>query len=177
MPTEEVTPVQGTTETENVTPQDGETFDAERAMSTIRKLREFEKAAKGQLKELDTLKAKLTEAETAKLTEQERLARKATDLEQQLGALAPRAELAGKLAEHITAQLSAETKDWPKEVAGTRPDTDDVLALLAWAEKMRPLARRLAEAEKAQPVRGVTSGPKPAGPAQLPRTPGRTVTL
>lgn len=48
-------------------------FDKERALATIRKLREFEKTAKGQLRELETLKAQATEAERAKLSETERL--------------------------------------------------------------------------------------------------------
>lgn len=62
----------------------GEPFDRDRAMATIRKLREEAKAAVKQLKEVDALKARLQEYDDAKLTEQERTAKRLQQLEAEL---------------------------------------------------------------------------------------------
>lgn len=51
---------------------DGEDFDPERAMATIKKLRDNEKATKPQLKELEDARAKLTAHEQEKMTEAEK---------------------------------------------------------------------------------------------------------
>jgi hypothetical protein len=59
-----------------------ETFDAERAKALISKLRGFEKTAKDQAKELETLKAEKQKREEAELGEVERLKRKNAELEQ-----------------------------------------------------------------------------------------------
>lgn len=56
-------------------PPEDEPFDRDRAIATIRKLRETEKATKEQLKELDTLRAKVKAAEDAQLSDQEKLTR------------------------------------------------------------------------------------------------------
>lgn len=58
-----------------------ETFDKDRALSTIRKLREGERAAKAQAKELEALKAKLAEHESAQLTEKEKAEQRAANAE------------------------------------------------------------------------------------------------
>lgn len=56
-------------------------FDKDRAMATIHKLREFEKAAKSQLKDMDDLRAKLKALEDAKLSDQEKLAARLKEVE------------------------------------------------------------------------------------------------
>lgn len=58
---------------------DGEPFDRERALATIAKLREFEKQAKAQARELDQLRAAQKAADDAKLSETERLAKQASE--------------------------------------------------------------------------------------------------
>ena len=63
---------------------EGERFDQERALATIRKLREFEKSAKAQLKELETLRTQAKTADAAKLSDQERLTQRVAELEQTL---------------------------------------------------------------------------------------------
>jgi hypothetical protein len=67
---------------------DGEDFDKARAMATITKLRGFEKQARDQAKELETLRAAQKEAENAKLSEQEKLQNRVKELETQAAALA-----------------------------------------------------------------------------------------
>jgi len=56
-----------------------EEFDKERAMSTIHKLREFEKNAKKELKELETLKAEKQQRAEAEMTEVQKLQKQAAD--------------------------------------------------------------------------------------------------
>ncbi len=80
-PTTQTTPA-----TQSVTPgQDpegeGEAFDAERAMSLIRKLRQEAKEATAQMKELEQLRAEKKAADEAKLSEQERQANRIKQLE------------------------------------------------------------------------------------------------
>ena len=58
-----------------------EPFDKDRAMNTITKLREFEKNAKKELKELETLKAEKKQRDEAALSETERLQKQAKELE------------------------------------------------------------------------------------------------
>lgn len=60
--------------------QTEEPFDKDRAMNTITKLREFEKTAKKELKELETLKAEKKQREDAALSETERLTKQAKEL-------------------------------------------------------------------------------------------------
>ncbi len=59
----------------------GDEFDKERALATIRKLRDEQKASKAQLKELELLKAKEKEREDAEKSEVERLREQIADLE------------------------------------------------------------------------------------------------
>lgn len=66
-----------------VTDAPAETFDAERAMKTIHKLREEEKQYKKQLKELETLKAEKQKREEAEMTESQRLQKQADELANQ----------------------------------------------------------------------------------------------
>lgn len=59
----------------------------EQARATLAKLREFEKQAKSQAKELETLKAQQRQREEAELSEQEKLARRAERAEQEAASL------------------------------------------------------------------------------------------
>ncbi|MFA6046181.1 MAG: hypothetical protein WC718_14450 [Phycisphaerales bacterium] len=61
----------------------GEEFDKDRAMATIKKLRDFEKEAKAQLKELETLKAKQAEQEQANMSEKEKAEARAAAAEKE----------------------------------------------------------------------------------------------
>lgn len=58
-----------------------ESFDKDRALATIRKLRETERAAKAQAKEYEALKAKVQEHETAQLSEKEKADKRADEAE------------------------------------------------------------------------------------------------
>lgn len=62
--------------------QESDEFDRERAMATIARLREFEKKAKTQERELESLKAKQKEREEAELGELERSKRRVAELEE-----------------------------------------------------------------------------------------------
>lgn len=59
----------------------GEVFDKDRALETIRKQREQERALKGRLKELEQAKAKLDQIEDAQRSETEKLAKRAEEAE------------------------------------------------------------------------------------------------
>lgn len=61
-----------------------EEFDKERALTTIRKLREIEKAAKQKEKDLAALQAELKKRKDAELSEQERQAARLKELEEQV---------------------------------------------------------------------------------------------
>jgi hypothetical protein len=65
---------------EQPAPTTEEPFDKDRAMNTIRNLREQEKSWKQGQKELETLKAKEKQREEAELTEQQRLQKQADEL-------------------------------------------------------------------------------------------------
>ncbi len=58
-----------------------EEFDKERALATIRKLRESEKLAKQYAKELESLRGQLKQHEEAKLSETERLRQRVAELQ------------------------------------------------------------------------------------------------
>jgi hypothetical protein len=60
---------------------EGEEFDKDRALATIRKLRENEKQAARERKELEQLRAARKADEEAKLSEQERLSKRVAELE------------------------------------------------------------------------------------------------
>jgi hypothetical protein len=62
------------------TPDPGDVFDKERAMATITKLRETEKQAKKDAKELELLKAEKKQRDDAALSETERLQKQAKEL-------------------------------------------------------------------------------------------------
>ncbi len=89
MPDEDSTPTGAAqAAAENPAPQaqdaEGEPFDAERAMATIRKLRETEKQAKAAAKQVLDLQAKVKQFEDATLTEQQRQQKEADELRQRV---------------------------------------------------------------------------------------------
>ena len=57
-----------------------EAFDKDRAMNTIKTLREVEKKAKQDLKELETLRAKEKQREEAEMTETQRIQKQADEI-------------------------------------------------------------------------------------------------
>ena len=94
----------------------GEEFDKDRAMATIKKLREFEKTAKTQLKELEDLKAAQTKAEEDALKKQgdwQKLHQQEKDRADGLEAHKAKAE---KLEAALTKQLTKEREGLPKHV-------------------------------------------------------------
>ena len=92
---------------------DGEEFDKERAMATIKKLRDFEKTAKAQLKELEDLRAAKQVAEDAKLSESERL-------QKQLEETKAQAQTAETERQKALAELTAERRlNQVTRIAGT----------------------------------------------------------
>lgn len=66
--------------------EQGDDFDKDRAMQTIKNLREYEKQAKKLQKELDAAQAKLKEEEDAKLSEQEKALKRAEAAEAKIAA-------------------------------------------------------------------------------------------
>lgn len=144
-------------------------FDKDRAMKLIEKLRGEEKRAKEQDKELARLAAKLQEFEDAKLSEKDRLEKRATQLDTDLKAAKAELEVqtarAGKLSEMMSGWLTAEIKAWPAEVKALDPGEDDLLARLAWVEKARPLAQKLLTPTAPPPPKEPETPPPPTEPA------------
>lgn len=110
-------------------------FDKDRAMSTIRKLRGEVREAKKAAKDAADLKARLDTLEAEKLTDQEKLARRAEDAEAKVTAAEEklrRANLIAELArpEHgiVNAQAAARLIDGVEYDDGGEPaNLDDIL--------------------------------------------------
>lgn len=81
-PTPDVTPV--TTAPASTPPQEEDDFDRDRAMSTIRKLRDEVKSAKASTKELDDIRTQLKTIEDAKLTDQEKQQKRFDEAQQKI---------------------------------------------------------------------------------------------
>ena len=79
-----IAPAQSTPSPTPAASADGDEFDKDRALATIRKLREFEKTAKAQTKELEELRARVQAEEDAKLSEQEKVQKRLQELEARL---------------------------------------------------------------------------------------------
>jgi hypothetical protein len=110
------------------------------------------------------------QAKAAAKAEEERLAHQAEwqklyeGSKAKVGELTPKAELADKLTEMVTAQYAAEIATWPEQVKAMAPDAEaDILTKLAWMNKAKPLAVELM-ADKT-PTPGNGTRPKPAAPA------------
>lgn len=120
-------------------------------------LKKFQSDAAEQAK----TQAAEAEKELAAKAEWEKLAQKRAE---ERDALKPKAELADKLTEMVTAQYADEIKDWPAEVKAMAPDESaDILTKLAWLAKAKPLATELLKDKP--PIAGNGSRPKVAAPA------------
>lgn len=136
------------------------TIPKHRYDEVAKKLRDLEAAAAAQDK------ARQADDEK-KLAEQAQWQQLADKRKADVEALAPKAELADKLVELVSAQYAAEIKEWPQEVRDMAPDDDaDILTKLAWMKKAKPLAVELM-ADKA-PAPGNGRRPKPIGPVTQP---------
>lgn len=93
--------------------QTTETFDAERAMNTIRALREEVKTAKAGSKETETLRAKLAEIEKAQMSETDRAKAEAAEKGEKLTSAeaALRQERVERQIERIARQLNIVDED------------------------------------------------------------------
>jgi hypothetical protein len=94
-------------------------FDKDRAIGTIKKLRENEKTLKQQLKELETLKAKQKEREDAEKSEADRLKEQIADLESK----------ATKAERELTETLNRTAIERAASKAGAA-DPEDIFRLL-----------------------------------------------
>lgn len=140
--------------------------DTESPELTIPKHRYDEVAKK--LRDLEATAAAQAKAQAAsdekKLAEQAEWQKLADKRKADVEALTPKAELADKLTEMVTAQYAAEIKDWPEQVRNMAPDDGaDILTKLVWMSKAKPLAVALM-ADKA-PIPGNGGRPKVAAPA------------
>lgn len=103
-------------------------------------------------------------AEEERLTQQAEWQKLADSRKAKVDELTPKAELADRLTDLVTAQYAAEIKDWPEQVRNMAPaDEASILDKLAWANKARPLATELLKDKT--PVPGNGSRPKVASPA------------
>lgn len=102
-----------------------------------------------------------------KLAEQAEWQKLADKRKADVEALTPKAELADKLVDLVSAQYAAEIKDWPAEVKDMAPDDGaDILVKLAWMSKAKPLA--VAMMEDKAPTPGNGRRPKPIGTVTQP---------
>jgi len=95
---------------------DNDAFDKERAMATIKKLRDFEANAKPMLKELEDLRKLQKAADDAKLSEGERIQRQIKELQDAIAT--SKQDYDGKLSEAEAKRLELEA-----ELAETRRAT------------------------------------------------------
>lgn len=155
---------------------DDEPFDKDRALATIRKLRDNEKATKTQLKELDDLRAKVKAAEDKDKTEAERLAGNAKEASEKLTAAEARAQdLAIRLSvERAARKLGFIDEDDAYRLIDRKAvDMDDdgepanVDTLLAALAKAKPHLVKSQDDDKktAAAQKGTPPTPKPSGTA------------
>jgi len=96
--------------------EDGEEFDKERAMATIRKLRESEKTGKAALKELETIRAEKVKADEDALKKQGDWQKLAEDAQAKLKELEPHKAKAEKYEAALSKLLASQRKDLPAHV-------------------------------------------------------------
>jgi len=144
-------------------PPAADDFDKDRAMATISKLREFEKTAKAQIKELADLKASKAESERKaaeeagnykSLFEQAQTERAA--LESQLAEQTTLQERYTALTELIEKQAKSRMQALPEEIRAMKPD-GDAMALLDWLGKAEIAASKLSAAPRTP---GTPPGPR-----------------
>jgi DNA repair exonuclease SbcCD ATPase subunit len=137
---------------ETTTPDDGagtetgqgDDFDKDRALATIRKLRESEKAAKAQAKELEDLKARLREIDDKDKSEIEKQAARAQEATAKLTAAEQRAaDLALQMAvERAARKLGFIDEDDAYRLIDRRAvETDDAGAPTNVDDLLKALAR------------------------------------
>jgi hypothetical protein len=157
-------------------PKGDDDFDKDRALATIRKLRENEKATKAQLKELDDLRAKVKAAEDKDKTEAERLAGANKETADKLTAAEQRAQdLAIRLSvERAARKLGFIDEDDAYRLIDRKAvELDDdgeptnVDALLTALAKSKPHLVKADGDEKKPPAaqKGTPTTPKPNGKA------------
>jgi hypothetical protein len=118
--------------------------------------------------EREAQKAK-DEADQASMKEQAKWKELAEQHEAKVKELEPltttQAERLTQFEQLIAKQLETEIKDWPKELKDLDPGKEtDLLARMAWVEKSRPLAQKLAAVP---PAPGNGRLPRPAGAAGM----------
>ena len=161
------------TETRTETVQEDE-FDRERAMRTIKTLREEARKAAAAIRELDQARARIKEIDDAKLSEQERLSKRASDLEKQL--------------EDERAQSRTRINTYEVQLAAGRlgiVDPDAAVRLLDWSsleygQDGRPVdvESALQDLVKARPYLAAQATPahvSPTNPATRGSAPGQRV--
>ncbi len=93
----------------------------------------------------------------------------------QLDGIAPKADLADKLVEQLTAQIEARIKKLPAEVSALDPGAGDIVVRLAWLDRAEELAAKLVALAQGQT--GNKPAPKPQGKPQPTNQPKRVMTL
>jgi hypothetical protein len=113
---------------------EAEAFDKERAMNTIKNLREIEKQAKKDAAELATFKAEEQKRKDAALTEEERLKKQLAELEQSnRNTMAENVALAAGLPPELATRLKGNTR------AELEADAAELVKLIpANAQKIAP---------------------------------------
>lgn len=118
----------------------------------------------------------------ADLIEQKKFEEVAESRKKELETVKPQADAAIKQAaalnDLLLTRVNKETEKWPKEIKDTAPESTDALVMIAWADKMAPLAEKLMTVENGstgnrQVQRGTSPGPVPsvgrgAAPSQTP---------
>lgn len=122
-------------------PKEEEAFDKDRAMQTIQKLREIEKEARKEKKELEQLKAEKKQREDAALTESERLKKERNALE------AENAKIKSDLLRREAVEAAGLPGTWADRIKGSTKEE-----LFADAEELAKTLPTLKTAPKVPPT-------------------------
>jgi hypothetical protein len=154
---------------------DDEAFDKDRAMATIHKLREQEKAGKAAARERDELKARLEALEHEKLSDQEKQAKRLADLEAEKAdwererqetrlrlAVHDRASLLG-IADADLALAALDRSQLEYDKSGEATNLDELLLTLLEAKPLlKGAAAAASTSHRTDGGMGRTAGPAPA---------------
>lgn len=150
---------------------DGAPFDKERALATIKKLRETERLSKTQAKELEDLRTRVKASDDAKLSDQERTAAAAT-AEKERADKAETALRQERIERHVERAATTRNFHDPDDAyrlidhAAIEFDADgkptNVDALLDALVKAKPHLAKAEAAPAPAPAPGVPPTPKPA---------------
>ncbi len=126
--------VQPDTQTPPTPPAEVEEFDKDRAMNTIRNLREFEKKAKPELKELEQMKAEQRKRAEAEMTEAQRLQKQLADTQ------AENARIMSDLWRREAADAAKLPSEWLDRIKGTTKEEllEDAKKLAEILPKQKP---------------------------------------